>query len=172
MKNQLLIFASLLPIVYCLQCEELLPGQYFCEEPVIDPDTQAEAGCQPNKTVKVPCHIAQGIQCDGDIIKGNETGFYREVPCRYVNGKSFATALLLSIFLGVFGIDRFYLGYPAIGLFKFCTLGFFMIFQFIDVVLIATQILKPADGSDYYMDYFGHRLIPIKYDNDTYWLPP
>jgi len=168
----LIYLVSLLNIYQCLQCDQLLPGQYICEEPQIDPETQAERNCNPNKTVKVPCHVATGIQCHGVLIEGNTTGFFREVPCRYVKDKSFKTALLLSIFLGVFGIDRFYLGYPAIGLFKFCTLGFFMIFQFIDIVLIATQVLKPADGSDYYMDYFGHRLIHIKLDNDTYWLPP
>lgn len=174
MKRYCLILISLtcLNFVQCIPCDKLLPGQYICEEPTIDPATQAEKGCNQNKTLKVPCHVAQGIQCEGEILSGNETGFFREVKCRYVTGKSFDTALLLSIFLGVFGIDRFYLGYPAIGLFKFCTLGFFMIFQFIDIVLIATQVLKPADGSDYYMDYFGQRLIPIKYDNDTYWVPP
>jgi len=31
------------------------------------------------------------------------------------NGKKFNVALLLSIFVGWLGIDRFYLGYPALG---------------------------------------------------------
>jgi len=31
------------------------------------------------------------------------------------NGKKFNVALLLSVFVGWLGIDRFYLGYPALG---------------------------------------------------------
>jgi TM2 domain-containing membrane protein YozV len=53
----------------------------------------------------------------------------------YRNGKHFDVALILSIFLGMFGIDRFYLGYPAIGCFKLFTLGFMFLGQLIDVIL-------------------------------------
>ena len=41
------------------------------------------------------------------------------------------TALALSVFFGMFGLDRFYLGYPAIGLAKMMTLGGFFIGQVI-----------------------------------------
>ncbi|XP_065664578.1 TM2 domain-containing protein 1 [Hydra vulgaris] len=163
------ILLCLCHVAELLNCDNLLPGQYFCEPPEINIDTQAEKDCQPNRTVQVWCQVAPGIMCDKMSSDFNKTGFYKKKPCRYIKGKSFKTAMLLSIFLGVFGIDRIYLGYPAIGLFKFCTLGFFMIFQFVDVILLATQILKPADGSDFYMDYFGHRLIHIATDNETIW---
>ena len=57
--------------------------------------------------------------------------------------------------LGMFGVDRFYLGYPAMGLLKFSTLGFFFIGHLVDIILIATQSLGPADGSHYVINYFG-----------------
>lgn len=85
----------------------------------------------------------------------------------YRNGYHFDTALLLSIFLGMFGIDRFYLGYPAIGLLKFCTFGFMFLGQLVDVILIATQMVGPADGSAYIISYYGPILSVIRRDNTT-----
>ena len=55
----------------------------------------------------------------------------------------------------MFGADRFYLGYPAIGLLKFCTMGFFFIGHLVDIILIASQAVGPADGSYYVISYFG-----------------
>ena len=63
--------------------------------------------------------------------------------------KSKIVALLLSIFLGELGIDRFYLGYIGLGILKLITFGGFGIWYFIDIILIATEKLKPKDGSEY-----------------------
>jgi TM2 domain-containing membrane protein YozV len=46
-----------------------------------------------------------------------------------VGTHDFHTAVGLSVFLGFLGIDRFYLGYPAIGLVKLCTFGFLLVGQ-------------------------------------------
>ena len=63
--------------------------------------------------------------------------------------KNKTTALLLSIFLGGLGIDRFYLGHTGLGILKLLTGGCFGILWLIDIILIATGELKPADGSEY-----------------------
>jgi hypothetical protein len=64
------------------------------------------------------------------------------------NQRNFLTALLLSIFLGGLGIDRFYMGYIGLGILKLLTLGGCGIWWLIDVILIATKNLKDADGQD------------------------
>ena len=63
--------------------------------------------------------------------------------------KSKIVALILSIFLGELGIDRFYLGYIGLGILKLITFGGFGIWYFIDIILIAPGKLKPKDGSEY-----------------------
>ena len=63
--------------------------------------------------------------------------------------KSKIVALILSIFLGELGIDRFYLGYIGLGILKLITCGGFGIWYLIDIILIATGKLKPKDGSEY-----------------------
>ena len=63
--------------------------------------------------------------------------------------KSKVVALMLSIFLGELGIDRFYLGYIGTGILKLITCGGFGIWWLIDLIMIATGKLKPKDGSEY-----------------------
>ncbi len=49
-------------------------------------------------------------------------------------------ALILSIFLGELGIDRFYVGDVALGVIKLITLGGFLIWWFIDLFLIMSRV--------------------------------
>ena len=60
--------------------------------------------------------------------------------------KDFLVALLLSIFLGQLGVDRFYMGYIGTGIIKLITLGGCGIWWLVDVILIATKNLKDANG--------------------------
>ena len=63
-----------------------------------------------------------------------------------VDMKRKITALLLSIFLGSIGVDRFYLGYIGLGIVKLITCGGFGIWSLIDIILIAVDKLPTKDG--------------------------
>lgn len=59
--------------------------------------------------------------------------------------KKWLTAFILSLFLGVFGIDRFYLGKAGTGLLKLLTLGGFGLWALIDFILIASKSMRGVE---------------------------
>jgi hypothetical protein len=69
----------------------------------------------------------------------------KDVPWLY-SDRNWLVAVVLSVFLGVFGIDRFYLGYTGIGLAKLVTIGGLGIWALIDCVLIAVRVVPDSDG--------------------------
>uniref|UniRef100_A0A8P0NK54 TM2 domain containing 1 n=1 Tax=Canis lupus familiaris TaxID=9615 RepID=A0A8P0NK54_CANLF len=134
----------------------------LCEEPPPPPPWR-----------RVPCFPAPNVTCkdfsgNETHFTGNEVGFLKPISCRNVNGYSYKVAVALSLFLGWLGADRFYLGYPALGLLKFCTVGFCGIGSLIDFILISMQIVGPSDGSSYIIDYYGTRLTRLSITNETF----
>ena len=60
--------------------------------------------------------------------------------------KSKMVAGLLQIFLGSFGVGRFYTGHIGLGILKLVTCGGLGVWWIIDFVLIAMRKLPDADG--------------------------
>ncbi len=61
--------------------------------------------------------------------------------------KDWLVALLLSIFVGMLGVDRFYLGYVGLGILKLLTGGACGVWWLIDVILIAMNKMTDAHGN-------------------------
>lgn len=68
-----------------------------------------------------------------------------EIPGVF-SDKDWMTAVLLSFFVGVLGIDRFYLGHTGLGILKLLTLGGCGIWALIDLVLIAMGNVRDSNG--------------------------
>ena len=66
---------------------------------------------------------------------------------REMKQRNFTVALLLSFFLGGLGGDRFYLGYPVLGVLKLITLGGCGIWWLVDFIRIVVGKLPDADGN-------------------------
>ncbi len=61
-------------------------------------------------------------------------------------GKDWLVTLLLSIFLGTLGVDRFYTGHIGLGLLKLITAGGCGIWWIVDVIMIANGSFKDSNG--------------------------
>jgi hypothetical protein len=69
----------------------------------------------------------------------------RQVP-EVFSKREWIAALLISIFVGVLGVDRFYLGKVGTGILKLLTFGGLSIWALIDVILIALKRLDDKEG--------------------------
>jgi hypothetical protein len=60
--------------------------------------------------------------------------------------RDWLSTLLISFFVGWFGIDRFYLGYTGLGILKLITFGGCGIWYLVDLILIAMGNLNDSQG--------------------------
>jgi TM2 domain-containing membrane protein YozV len=60
--------------------------------------------------------------------------------------RDYVTALLLAIFLGGIGVDRFYLGQTGLGIAKLLTAGGCGVWSLIDLILIAMRKVTDNEG--------------------------
>ncbi|KAG0235640.1 hypothetical protein BGX31_004201 [Mortierella sp. GBA43] len=67
-------------------------------------------------------------------------------PGQCQSDRSYPIALLLSIFFGYVGIDRFYLGYIITALLKLITAGGLGIWYIVDIIIIAIGALPDHNG--------------------------
>jgi TM2 domain-containing membrane protein YozV len=124
-------------------CSEVFAWQYACDEPELSDGNWSRDHCFPDNYWLQPCEVFPTVLCVG------ERNFTRRQWCPNHRGKHYGTAVLLSFFGGVLGLDRFYLGYHSFALVKLFTGGLFFFGYMLDFVLITLQILGPSDGSKY-----------------------
>ena len=101
------------------------------------------------------------VECTPYVDCEGSSRVTRTINCYPTKGKDPGVALCLSVILGFLGADRFYLGYPTIGLFKLLTGGFFGLGWYIDIFLIALRIVKPARGGVYMFKPDGNFRIRL-----------
>lgn len=73
-------------------------------------------------------------------------------------------AIILSVFLGWLGIDRFYSGNYIMGVLKLCTFGLSGFWWIIDWFLIAKAV-KVKNQTDFYAFLSGQKAIPSAYSD-------
>lgn len=90
---------------------------------------------------KSNCTVKPHILCLGN------RQFPKNIRCNWTRGSKYFTALVLSVTLGGFGVDRFYLGHWQEGIGKLFSFGGLGVWVIVDSILISIGYLGTSDGS-------------------------
>lgn len=122
----------------CQYCYQTEPWQHSCVK-----KASCSSVSSPQSYYKTNCTVHSNVLCLGS------RRFLKNVRCNWTGGYRWSTALILSITMGGFGADRFYLGHWQEGIGKVFSFGGLGVWTIIDIILIAIRYLGPADGSLY-----------------------
>ena len=120
---------------YCFQTEE--NSEHHC----IPECTECSSVSTPRQRYLSNCTANLNVFCMG------RRSFFKMKPCKFTTGYKWSTAFALSLTLGGFGLDRFYLGYWREGLGKLFSFGGLGVWTIVDIVLVGVGFTTPADGS-------------------------
>ncbi|KAG5868378.1 hypothetical protein JTB14_032224 [Gonioctena quinquepunctata] len=122
----------------CQYCYQTNNWEHNCELL-----TNCNSAASPKAFYITNCTVRNDILCLGN------RKFKKKIQCNWTGGYRWAVSLVLSITLGGFGADRFYLGHWQEGIGKLFSFGGLGVWTIIDVILISLHYLGPADGSLY-----------------------
>ena len=122
----------------CYYCYQLPTTNYTCGERAY---CQSKAGHR--ERIIVNCTVYKNQHCLGN------RNFSKSFLCNWTSGYRWSTSLILSVTLGGFGVDRFYLGHWEEGLGKLFSFGGLGVWTLLDIILIGVGYITPADGSLY-----------------------
>ncbi|MCW2818243.1 MAG: rane protein [Marmoricola sp.] len=91
--------------------------------------------------------LAGQMKGDAQLRDARGGGWFqaKQVPGLFSH-REWLTTVLLSWFLGSFGVDRFYLGYTGLGVAKLLTLGGCGIWHLVDLILVVMRKVPDAEG--------------------------